>query len=345
MGACPFSCAGPCAPDRLCSGVMKRTDEHILPWQPGRRPLMLAPLQGLTNSAMRQLVIERGRPDLVFTEFLRVSSVSRRRFGRRDMADLVAEQGGVPLVVQLVGSGLEALVEAAHIAQEAGVRHLNLNLGCPYGRMTSSATGGALLQHPERLAELLPALREVIGGSFSIKLRAGYDDPRQIFSLLPMFEAAGIDWLVLHPRTVVQKYAGEADHHLTAEVVAATSLPVIANGDIVAPGQGREVLRRTGAAGLMIGRGAMADPLIFERLRGNLEEPAGYAERAADLRAYLLDLLQRYRQRFCGEKQVLDKFKNVLLFVDHPDFAEVVKKMRKCRRLADLEAAVVELLS
>ncbi|WP_233189454.1 tRNA dihydrouridine synthase [Geothermobacter hydrogeniphilus] len=312
---------------------MNASANHKLPWAPGTVPLMLAPMQGLTNSAMRRLVIDRGRPEVVFTEFLRVSGVSRRRFGRRDIADIAAEQDGVPLVVQLVGHGVEPLVDAALIARDNGARHLNLNLGCPYGRMTTAATGGALLQYPERLAELLPALRRAIAGGFSVKLRAGYEDLRQIFSLLPLLEDAGVDWLVLHPRTVVQKYAGAADHRLTAEVVARTRLPVIANGDIRSAAEGRLVLERTGAAGLMIGRAAMADPLIFARLRGAAPEMPDLEQQARDLRGYLQGLLPFYRERFCGEKQVLDKMKNVLLFIDQPAFADTVRRLKKSRTI------------
>lgn len=304
---------------------------------------MLAPLQGLTNSAMRALVIELGRPDVVFTEFLRVSTVSRRRFGRRDMADIVPAQDGVPLVVQLVGHGVEPLVDAAQIAQDAGALHINLNLGCPYGRMMTAATGGALLQHPERLAELLPALRKVVRGGFSIKLRAGYEDPRQIFSLLPLLEDSGVDWLTLHPRTVVQQYAGVADHRLTAELVSRTRLPVIANGDIRTAAQGRDLLHRSGATGLMLGRAAMADPLIFKRLRGQADPAPAPRQQAADLRTYLLGLVPLYQQRFCGEKQVLDKLKNVLLFIDHPSFEDSMRRLKKCRSLAAFVALVESL--
>ncbi len=303
------------------------------PWRPGHTPLMLAPMQGLTNPDLRSVIIRRGAPDVVFTEFLRVSPVSRKRFSRRDRQQLAASQDGVPLVVQLVGHGIEPLIEAARIARDAGVRHLNLNLGCPYGRMTTAATGGAMLADPDGLGRLLPALRRAVDCDLSLKVRAGYADRRQIFTLLPLFEDAGIDWLILHPRTVLEKYAGEADHAITAEVVARTRLPVIANGDIRNRRDAGRVLRQTGAAGLMIGRAAMADPVIFRRLRGELPDAGDTASRRRELRDFLMELLPRYRERFCGEKQVLDKIKNVLVFIDDPDLAPLVKKLRKSRRL------------
>jgi tRNA-dihydrouridine synthase len=306
-----------------------------LPWKPGTFPLMLAPMQGLTNSALRSLIIDLGKPDLIFTEFLRVSTVSRKRFSRMDKAEITAAQKGVPLVVQLVGHGVDVLVDAARVALKAGARHINLNLGCPYGRMTTAATGGALLQHPNQLQELLPALRDAIPFDFSVKIRGGYEDPMQIFTLLPLLEKTGIDWLALHPRTVVQKYAGDANHRITAELVRETSLPVIANGDIRSAAEGQRILQQTGAAGLMIGRAAIADPLLFSRLRGTAPASPDRKELAKDLKSYLKKLMPLYQERFCGEKQVLDKIKNVLIFVDVPEFSVTIKKLQKCKLIGD----------
>lgn len=293
---------------------------------------MLAPMQGLTNRAMRALFVDWVRPDTVFTEFMRVSSVSRKRLARNDLVEAGSMAGSVPLVAQLVGNSCEALVAAAQNAEAAGARHLNLNLGCPYGRMSSGATGGALLKHPELLAEIIPALRAATTGSFSLKLRAGYDNPEQIFELLPLCEQSGVDFLVLHPRTVVQKYGGQADHELTARVVQATSLPVIANGDIRSGAQGQRILAETAAAGLMLGRGAIADPLLFQRLRSGAREP-DQAAQVAMLQRYLGELIARYNLLFCGEQQVLSKLKDVVTMFDEPNLKDFATRLKKCHSL------------
>jgi tRNA-dihydrouridine synthase B len=315
-------------------------DMRTLPWKEGVTPLMLAPLQGLTNRAVRALFIDWVRPDVVFTEFMRVSNVSRKSLARNDLKEAASTTGDVPLVVQLVGSSTRSLVAAALGAEAAGACHINLNMGCPYGRMTTGATGGAMLQYPDLLAEVFPALRKAISGTFSIKLRAGYDDPEQIFSLLPLFAKADVDFLILHPRTVAQKYAGSADHSITRRVVRETSLPVIANGDIRTAADGFRILEETGAAGLMLGRGAIADPLLFERLRNRSAKEPSEAETAAMLHRYLSDLLTRYSRLFCGEKQVLDKTKNVVAFIDAPAFAKQVSQMRRAKSIAALTALI-----
>lgn len=318
------------------------TDGNLrtLPWQKGENPLMLAPLQGLTNRAMRALFIDWVRPDVVFTEFMRVSNVSRNRLKRNDIKEAASTTGNVPLVAQLVGNHVEALVAAARNSEAVGAQHINLNMGCPYGRTTSGATGGAMLKKPELLAEIIPALRTAISGTFSIKLRAGYDDPEQIFSLLSLFEKSEVDFLIIHPRTVEQKYAGAADHSITGRIVRETAIPIIANGDIRTASEGLRILEETGAAGLMLGRGAITDPLLFERLRSrNTEEPTE-AEMAIMLHRYLRDLLSRYRELFCGERQILDKVKNVLSFVEIPALSSEITQMKRVNNLADLTPLV-----
>lgn len=309
-----------------------------LPWSPGKTPLMLAPLQGVTNRALRACFIDRVRPDTVFTEFMQARNQGPKALSAADRREAGAVHGNVPLVAQLIGHRPDVLVLAAQTAQAAGARHLNFNLGCPFGRHTTGLSGGALLSRPELLPEIIFALRAAISGSFSIKLRAGYDNLEQIFSLLPLFAAAQIDFLVLHPRTVVQKYGGYADHTITARVVKETPLPVIANGDIVSAAQGREVLQSTQAVGLMLGRGAIADPTLFSRLRGAAIEEPGEEELRQGFCDYLGDLLERYQPLFCGEQQILAKLKEIPAFVTDPRLLPLTQQLRRARTLLDFRA-------
>lgn len=322
------------------SPIPKAPTKHVLPWNPGEKPLMLAPMQGLTNRALREAFTTWVRPDVVWTEFMRVNSQSEKKLLMPgDLREIAAAENGVPLVVQLIGHGRDALVAAARTAQNAGAVHINLNMGCPYGRMTSGLTGGGMLKRPELLEEIIPALRETINGSFSVKIRAGYDDPRQIFSLLPLFERARVDFLVLHPRTVRQAYEGLADHAITAEVIRETSIPVIANGDIRSTSFGLKLLEETGAAGLMLGRGGVGDPMLFERLRGRTADP-DLAERRAMLHRYLSDLLPRYCALFCGDMQVLGKIKGVVSQVEDPELTRELKQLTRAKNLHAFRAAL-----
>ena len=315
--------------------------DDILPWR-APQPLMLAPMQGLTNRALRTLITEIGRPDVLFTEFVRVRPGSRKPIADRDVREMAARHP-VPLVVQLIGRDAEALAAAARKAQDLGVQHINLNLGCPFGRMTGRSAGGALLRHPAALPEILSRLRQTVHGSFSVKIRAGYDDPRQIFSLLPILETAGIDFLIIHPRTVRQRFDGRADHTITRELVAATHLPVIANGDIHTAEDGWRVLDQTGAAGLMLGRGAIADPLLFARIRKEAPPHPSPHERLVELQRYLGALLPRYQEIFCGEQQVLGKLKAVVSHINDPLLAHRHKPLRRAKSIAAFVQALASL--
>ena len=314
---------------------------HKLPWPSNTIPLMLAPMQGLTNRGLRHLFAQWVKPDTLFTEFMRVApGETNKRLAASDLREIVATEEGIPLVVQLIGHGTEALVHAARLAQNAGATHINLNLGCPFGRMTTGLTGGGMLQQSELLQELIPALREVVQGSFSVKLRAGYDNPQQIFSLLPLFESAKVDFLVLHPRTVLQEYEGLADHGITTRVVQETGLPIIANGDVRTAEDGLRLLDQTRAAGLMLGRGAIADPLLFQRLRSGVTSQPDRVEQAAMLRHYLNGLLERYQGLFCGEQQILGKVKTVFATMDDPDFAKQIKGLKKARSIQQFSECI-----
>lgn len=309
-----------------------------LPWPEDSTPLMLAPMQGLTNEALRACYLENYQPDVVFTEFVRVHTQSRKRIARAELAEITAYNSAVPLVVQLIGNSSLALAEAAKQVQDAGCYHLNLNLGCPYGRMTTGATGGELLKNPGKLAELLTALRRSIRGSFSIKCRSGYSDGRQLFELLSVYEESGIDYLILHPRTVVQQYSGQADHALTAEVASRSKIPIIANGDINCAATGQGLLQNTAVSGLMLGRGALADPWLFQRIRGKLPGRVDELQRRRDLFGLLADLLPRYLVRFCGERQALMKIKDVLNFIPDDCLQRDIGKLKRATTAVRFQA-------
>ena len=310
----------------------------LFPWTTGTVPLMLAPMQGLTNSALRASYIDHYSPDIVFTEFVRVQQQSRTRIGRSELAEIAAHAADVPLVVQLIGNSGKALADAAKQVQDVGCSHLNLNLGCPYGRMTTGATGGELLNEPEKLAEILVELRKAINGSFSVKCRSGYSDPRQLFELLTLYQDVGIDYVILHPRTVVQKYNGTADYDLLAEAISRTHLPVIANGDITTARIGQSLIQNTGAAGLMLGRGALADPWLFQRIRGVLPGTVDDEQRRRDVGDLLKILLPRYCIKFCGERQALMKLKDVLNFIPDDFLQRDLGKLKRTTSIARFNA-------
>jgi tRNA-dihydrouridine synthase len=304
---------------------------------------MLAPMQGLSNRELRNLFIDRVRPDVVFSEFIRLADGKRKALRPAQLQDVAPHESWVPLVAQLIGRQPELLAEAARVLQDAGVEHINLNLGCPFGRTTSSAIGGELLAQPQQIPPLLAALRRVVTGSLSVKLRAGYEQLQQIFELLPIMEAVGVDFLILHPRTVVQHYRGSADHTITAEAVQRSKLPIIANGDIATAAQGRQLLASTQAAGLMLGRGALADPLLFQRLRDQAPGEPSADELREGMGHLLRELLPRYRKRYCGQTQVLAKLRSLLPYLQEASCKTIINQLKSAKTLETFETQLKRL--
>jgi tRNA-dihydrouridine synthase len=295
-------------------------------------------MQGLTNRGLRAVIGEITRPDVLFTEFVRVRPGSATPVSNADFVEATTAFPGIPLVVQVIGSADEGVVDATRSLIDRGVQHINVNMGCPWGRMTSVLAGGGMFRAPETVEPMLRELRALVPGSLSVKTRTGIDDERQIFDVLPAFEAAGIDFLVVHARTVKQKYKGAANHDLTREIVDRSSLPVIANGDVATPQDAARVLQHTSAHGLMLGRGAAADPLLFDRIRGREPARPSGAERTQQLARYFSQLLAAYEQIFQGDTQILVKLKSVLVHVDEADQAKWIKGLRKQKKVADVRA-------
>jgi len=327
----------------------KRATIHIqravnivpVPWTQ-QRPLILGPMQGLTNRALRAVFGQTVRPDVLFTEFVRVRPRAKQLIANSDFSEALSTVPGIPLVVQVIGSADEGVVQATKDLVARGVQHINVNMGCPWGRMTSVLAGGGMFRSPETVEPMLTELRKLVPGSLSVKTRTGIDDERQIFKVLAAFENAGIDFLAVHPRTVAQKYRGDANHDLTREIVAHTSLTVIANGDIRDEVDAARVLEHTGASGLMLGRGAISDPKLFERIRGHAPPRPSGEERKRELAEHLELLLSAYVDLFHGDAQIISKFRENLAHVDDPDLARWIKKLKKRRQVAGVRELLAE---
>ena len=293
-------------------------------------------MQGVTNRGLREVFGTTVVPDALFTEFVRVRPGSPTPVTNADFVEATAEVPGIPLVVQVIGSADDGVVQATRDLVSRGVQHINVNMGCPWGRMTSILAGGGMFRAPETVEPMLRELREIVPGSLSVKTRSGIDDERQIFDVIPAFEAAGIDFLVVHTRTVQQKYTGAANHDLTREIVERSHVPVIANGDITTAVEAADVMEQTGAAGLMLGRGAIADPWLFNRIRGTAPDKPEGEERRRELARHLSLLLASYETLFHGDAQILAKLKSVVAMVPDPDQARWCKSIKKQKRVASV---------
>ena len=229
------------------------------------RNLVLAPMAGVTNLPFRLIAREAGA-GLVFTET--VSAKGLVRGGAKSWRLVESAPAEGPLAYQLFGGDPESLGGATRMLAERGARFIDLNLGCPVKKFLKHGAGACLLREPARVAPLVRAMRKGLpSGALSVKVRLGWNaESITAPEVARIAEAEGADFLSVHGRTRAQLYSGQADRTRIREVVESVSIPVFANGDVVLPEQALDMLAETGAAGVMIGRGAMANPWIFSQI-------------------------------------------------------------------------------
>jgi nifR3 family TIM-barrel protein len=200
---------------------------------------------------------------VVCTEFVRISSTG---LGKRFLEGQVVRSPGAALSVQVMGNHLRHLAEATEIVAEAGADIVDLNVGCPAPRAVRKGVGSAMLDNPCLLSEVVSVMRSSTSGWLSAKMRAGLDDAGGAVDIARRIEDAGADFLTVHPRRRVDFYQGVADWRIIAAIKRAVSIPVIGNGDVWYAADALRMRRETGCDGVMIGRGALRNPWIFEQI-------------------------------------------------------------------------------
>lgn len=226
--------------------------------------LVLAPMAGISNLPFRLIAREAGAA-MGFTET--VSAKGLVMGGRKTRRLLETSPREAPVAFQLFGSDPEVLALACRMLADDGVEWIDLNVGCPVKKFIRNCAGSALLRDLPRAGRIVRAMRASFDGTLSVKMRTGWDDASIVAPEFARIAAdEGVDLLSVHGRTRFQQYTGRANRDTIARVVAAVrDVPVLANGDIVAPADVFEMLDATGAAGVMIGRGAVGNPWIFEQ--------------------------------------------------------------------------------
>lgn len=246
------------------------------------RPVILAPMEDVTDRAFRQLCKRHGA-DIVYTEF--ISAEALRRGVEKSVRKLTADAVERPLAIQIFGSSVESMIEAAVIAEEYSPDYLDINFGCPTKKVAGKGAGAALLREPEKMASIAEAVVRAVNIPVTAKTRIGWDrESINIIDVLHRLEDAGIQALALHGRTRSEMYKGRADWNWIREVKQHARIPIIANGDIWTDEDAVAMFDQTGADGIMIGRGSIGNPFIFERAKhllktGQKMPPPDFRER------------------------------------------------------------------
>jgi len=253
----------------------------------------LAPMAGISNAPFRLVARECGS-GLTTSEEIDAISLLRGSPAAQEIAKYYPEER--PLAMQLLGCDPELLVPAAERLQEAGADIIDLNMGCPMPKITKQGKGAALMRDIPKTAKLLTAMRKAIKVPFTIKIRGGWDDEHlNAVEVAKMAEEVGIDAIVVHPRTQSQRFTGKAPWEIIADVVQAVRIPVTGNGDVKSMADARRMMAETGCAGVMIGRGALGRPWVFDEQYEQLPPQEQWAYRERVIRRHIELIKDHYR--------------------------------------------------
>ena len=257
-------------------------------------PFALAPMAGMTDTAFRRLVKRRGGCGLVVTEMVSSEGLVRGIDRTLEYAEYTEEER--PVSIQIFGGDPGRMAEAAQVVEGMGADIIDVNMGCPVPKIAKHQAGCSLMRTPEHGAAVVVAMARAVSIPVTVKMRAGWDDTHinapEVASLM---EDAGAAAVAVHGRTAAQSYRGRSDWSLIDEVARRVSIPVFGSGDCVAPEDLVGRVRETAVAGVLVGRGALRNPWIFEQAqalgRGGVARPVAEPERGRFLLAYVELLL------------------------------------------------------
>lgn len=252
--------------------------------------LFLAPMAGITNLAFRTVARSFGAA-LCYTEMISANGLTRNT--HRSHEYLASTAHDTPLGVQLFGSEPAVMAAAAIIAEERGADLIDVNMGCPVKKVVRTGAGSALMRDPDRVNAIVRAMRAATSLPLTIKVRSGWS-PGSInaVEIARIAEAGGADAIAVHSRTALQGYRGSADWGVIGDVKRAVSIPVIGSGDLWSAADVAKMLDTTGCDAVMIARGSLGNPWIFEQSRFMVRHGAASAaptptEREETIRRHL----------------------------------------------------------
>lgn len=302
-----------------------------------------APLDGITKRVFRRVWHAHfGGADRYFIPF--ISPTDQHILTPRDRRE-VENPEGLPQVPQIMAKRAEDFVWAAETLADMGYGEVNLNLGCPSGTVTAKGKGSGLLADPDRLDRFLDGVFSRAPVPVSVKTRLGYQQPEEFPRLLEIFNRYPIACLTIHPRVRPEKYRGQVHLDSFALAMAESKNPVCYNGDLVSvPGVRALEARFSNLGAAMIGRGAIADPALFRRLRGG---PAATRE---ELRTFTEELYQAYQDFYGQAAPASQRMKEVWFYLIHlfeggERLGGRMRRSRGAKAYEELEAQIFQELA
>ena len=311
----------------------------------GERPVMLAPMEDVTDLSFRLICRDLGAA-LVYTEF--VSAEALVRDISSTVRKLTIDERERPVAIQIYGRDADAMVEAARIVERARPDIIDLNFGCPVKKVASKGAGAGMLRDIPKMLDITRAVVRAVSLPVTVKTRLGWDaDNKIITDLGPRLQDCGIRALTVHGRTRAQMYTGQADWTLIKALRddPRMEIPVIGNGDITTPEEARDAFDCFGVDGVMIGRASFGAPWIFRDVRQMLDTgtytPLTLDEKFALLMRQIHESVERIDE-YRGILHIRRHLASSPLFKGIPNFRETRIRMLRADTLADLHAVLAE---
>lgn len=272
-------------------------------------------MKDVTDLPFMRVLARRGGPDWFVTEFFRVHPNSKP--DRYILRSIRENQTGIPIFAQIIGSDPEAMVSEAKVLLREEIAGIDLNLGCPSPTVCGKSAGGGLLRQPQEIDRMIGMLRDSIPTRFTVKTRVGYHDESEFPALLEVFRKHAIDGLTIHARTVADRYQTPVRPHCVRLALKMLDCPIIANGNVINAQAGVNYQKNTEAHGLMIGRGAIRNPWLFDQLRQRYSGKSMHSPTARDLLSYIEDLYAELAQesKEYQEKHHIQRMKKTMLYI------------------------------
>jgi tRNA-dihydrouridine synthase B len=233
-------------------------------------PLWLAPMAGVTDRDFRLLIRRIGGVGVVSMEFISSKAIVNGNKRTRELMYFSEEER--PLAIQIYGSDVAAMREAALVVEELGADICDINMGCPANKVLKGCAGAALMGDLKLAESIIRSVREVLSIPLTVKFRLGLDDKRRNYlDLGKICQDNGVAAVAMHARTARQMFTGEADWSHLARLKESLSIPVIGNGDVREPEDALCMLAETGCDGVMVGRGATKNPWIFRQIASRMD--------------------------------------------------------------------------
>lgn len=312
-------------------------------WKTAKKLIIaLAPMADYTDSPF-SLICKKFGADVIYREMVSAEALVRGNEKTLDMADFDEKER--PIILQIFGQDPKIMAEAAAILEEKfHPDGIDINMGCPARKIVSNFNGACLIKEPKLAAKIVEAVKSSVAIPVSVKTRTGWSDENEIFKFAPLLEKAGADAIAIHGRTKAMGYSGKANWEIIGRAKERLSIPVLANGDITDFESFKKAIEITGADGVLIGRGVLGNPWIFQEIKEGIP-PFAKATEGLFFQKKIKKVILSHAKLHLAQHDELISFRKHLLsyFKGAPGAKKIREKLVQVKTPKDLTAALKEI--